>query len=113
MKAQLAAAKRVARLREKLHNAPPEKKEALRAKLASAKASLKAATKEAKKVTKKLDAARVAKIKERLTRVKNPEKKEALIAQLKAAKRVAELREKLFHAPYAKKAAIKAKLERA
>jgi hypothetical protein len=31
--------------------------------------------KESKKVAKKLDAAKVAKIQERLTRVKNPEKK--------------------------------------
>jgi hypothetical protein len=36
-----------------------------------------------------------------------------LKAQLKAAKKVAELRKALFKAPYAKKAAIKAKLEAA
>jgi hypothetical protein len=44
LKVQLSAAKRVAKLREKLHNAPPEKKEALKAKLAAAKANLKNAT---------------------------------------------------------------------
>jgi hypothetical protein len=44
LKAQLAAAKRVAKLREKLHNAPPEKKEAIKAKLAAAKVALKSAT---------------------------------------------------------------------
>jgi hypothetical protein len=44
LKAQLAAAKRVAKLREKLHNAPPAKKEAIKAKLAAAKVALKSAT---------------------------------------------------------------------
>jgi len=38
LKAQLAAANRVAKLRERLHNAPPAKKAALRAKIAAAKA---------------------------------------------------------------------------
>ena len=56
MKVQLAAAKRVAKLREKLHNAPPAKKAAIKAKLAAAKAALKSATKNVRQVTKKIDA---------------------------------------------------------
>ena len=64
-------------------------------------------------MTKKLDAKKIATIKAKLASVKNPEKKAALKAQLKAAKKVADLRKALFKAPHAKKAAIKAKLEAA
>jgi len=48
LKAQLAAAKKVAKLREKLHNAPQPKKAAIKAKLAAANATLKNATKKVK-----------------------------------------------------------------
>lgn len=74
---------------------------------------MKSATQKVRQVTKKIDAKKIASIKAKLANVKNPEKKAALKEQLKAAKRVAELRKKLFAAPPAKKAAIKAKLEAA
>jgi len=45
LKVQYAAAQRVAKLRAKLHDAPPAKKAAIKAKLAVAKAALKSATK--------------------------------------------------------------------
>ena len=59
-------------------------------------------------MTKKVDAKRIAAIKAKIASATFPERKKALKAQLKAPKKVAELRKKLFAAPAAKKAAIKA-----
>jgi hypothetical protein len=46
---------------------------------------LKSATQKVRQITKKLDAKKIASIKAKLAKVKNPEKKAALKAQLKAA----------------------------
>ena len=55
----------------------------------------------------------MAAVKKALAKTKSPEKKRALVAQLKAIKRVVALRKALSKAPLAKKAAILAKIVKA
>jgi hypothetical protein len=98
LKAQLKAAKRVAELRKKLFAAPPAKKAVLKTKLEAAQAKLAKNASKVFKISKRIDAKKVFAIKARLSKVKNPEVKAALKAQLKAANLVAELRKQLHAA---------------
>lgn len=106
MKAQLKAAKRVAALRKKLFAAPPAKKAAIKAELEAAKASLARKSAKVYKISKRIDASKIVAIRGRLAKVKNPEVKAALKAQLKAARLVAELRKQLHNAQTGKKAKL-------
>ncbi len=60
------------------------------------------------KISKRLDAAKIVAIRAKLAKVKNPEVKAALKAQLRAAKLVAELRKQLHAAKTGQKASLKA-----
>jgi len=55
-------------------------------------------------------AAKIVEIKQKLKKVKNPELKKALKAQLAVGKKIQELKRKLKAAPPAKKEAIRAKI---
>jgi hypothetical protein len=57
--------------------------------------------------------AKIIAINKKLAKTKNPEKRAALKAQLKAAKKVAALKKQLKSASPAKKAAIRAKIAKA
>jgi len=79
----------------------------MRAKLKAARANLAKASKAVIKKQTKIDAKRIAVIKAKIAAASNPKRKKALVAQLKAQKKVAALRKKLLTAPKAKRAAIR------
>jgi hypothetical protein len=64
----------------------------MRAKLKAAKANLAKASKTVIKKQTKIDAKRIAVIKAKIAAASNPKRKKALVAQLKAQKKVAALR---------------------
>jgi hypothetical protein len=92
LKARLAAATKVQKLRVALKAAKPEQRAKIQIKLAKAKVALKRTTKTYHKVTLKVEAKRVAKLYANIKNATDPARKTALKKQLVAQKRVKELR---------------------
>ena len=118
MKKQIKAQKKVIALRKALLRATtPAQKKAIKTKLAKAKASLKAAKAAVKSITKRIDgkfskklSAEITAIRAKLKNAVHPERKAALKAQLRIAKKLIALKKKYAAAPESKKAAIRAKI---
>jgi len=78
LKAQLKAAYKILALKKKLAAAPPDKKEAIRAKIAKYKYVLAKAIRKVLKVTNKVAAKKILIARAKLAATKNPQRKAAL-----------------------------------
>ena len=110
MKKQLKAAKKVAALKKALKKADSYQREEILKKLSIAKRYLKKVAAKAAATRPKPIRARIAALKAKLARAKNPVRRALLKKQLKLAKKVAALKKSLRNARGEARQEIKARL---